>query len=370
MNGIVTFTDLGAANTQRVTGAQIRFTSNANPATNDSLSAEVTLPAAATSGGSSSGGGGGGSTPAGTLVTTNGTEVSDTGVSLSFPANAVESDIRVQVREASLTSGMDLPADSQLISRVVDIVKNKSGDFSEPVTITMSFNKSQIDPDKYDIKIYYFDEENAEWVELDNIEVDLANGTVSGEVTHFTKFAVIATLKVVEKEEPPQIPTPHPEPELPADLAGHWAINSVAGLMNAGVISGYPDGSFRPDKTVTRAEFTVMLVKALKLEPKAGSAFKDTAAHGLISGYDQNTFGPDNLITREQAAVIIARAAQLEAEDQTLNFTDTQKISPWALPGVTAAVSKSYLSGYPDNSFRPQGNTTRAEAAAIISKLL
>lgn len=379
-NGIVTFTDLGATNVQRVTGAQIRFTPTA--ATNVSLSGEVTLPATATSSGSSSSGGGGGTTPAGTLVTPTGTNVSDAGVSLSFPSGAVESDIRVQVREASLTSGMDLPADSQLISKVVDIVKNKSGDFSEPVTITMSFNKSQIDPDKYDIKICYFDEESREWVELDNIEVDLTKGTVSGEVTHFTKFAVIATLKVSEKEEPPQVPAPQPKPELPSDLAGHWAKNSVAGLMNAGVISGYPDGSFQPDKTVTRAEFTVMLVKALKLEPKTGSTFKDTTAHwaresistaavnGLISGYDQNTFGPDNLITREQAAVIIARAAQLETGDLTLNFTDTQQIASWALPGVTAAVSKSYLSGYPDNSFRPQGNTTRAEAAAIISKLL
>ena len=315
-------------------------------------------------------------------MTSDGQDTSDAGVTLNFPPGAVESDIRVQVREASLTSGMDLPADSQLISQVVDIVKNKSGDFSEPVTITMSFNQSQIDPDKYDIKICYFDEANGEWVELDNIEVDPTNGSISGEVTHFTKFAVIATLKASEKEEPPLPPAPQPEPELPTDLAGHWAKDSIAKLINARVISGYPDGSFQPDKTVTRAEFTVMLAKALKLEPKVGSAFKDTAAHwaresigtaaahGLISGYDQNTFRPDHLITREQAAVIIARAAQLEAEDQPLNFTDAQLIAPWALPSVTATVSKSYLSGYPDNSFRPQGNTTRAEAAVIIAKLL
>jgi hypothetical protein len=246
----------------------------------------------------------------------------------------------------------------------------------------MSFNKSQIDPDKYDIKICYFDEENGEWVELDNIEVDPANGSISGEVTHFTKFAVIATLKASEKEEPPLPPAPQPEPELPTDLAGHWAKDSIAKLINARVISGYPDGTFQPDKTISRAEFTVMLVKALKLEPKADSDFKDTAAHwaresigtaaahGLISGYDQNSFGPDDNITREQAAVIIARATQLETKDQTLNFTDAQQIASWALSGVTAAVNKSYLSGYPDNSFRPQGNTTRAEAAVIIAKLL
>ena len=481
VNGIVTFADLGATNTEQVTGARIRFTPTA--ATNVYLSTEVTLPAsdsvivanalnavenaaysnmtqaaassedaikaalrntavtvvnnsnvnvavnkviyaapvagtaanrsgtngsytftvtvskgaqsqtttqktitltatAYTASSSGGGGGGGGTTPAGTLVTPTGTDVADNGVSLSIPAGAVENDIRVQVREASLTSGMDLPADSQLISQVVDIVKNKSGDFSEPVTITMSFNKSQIDPDKYDIKICYFDEANGEWVELDNIEVDPTNGSISGEVTHFTKFAVIATLKASEKEEPPLPPAPQPEPELPTDLAGHWAKDSIAKLINARVISGYPDGTFQPDKTISRAEFTVMLVKALKLEPKADSDFKDTAAHwaresigtaaahGLISGYDQNSFGPDDNITREQAAVIIARATQLETKDQTLNFTDAQQIASWALSGVTAAVNKSYLSGYPDNSFRPQGNTTRAEAAIIIAKLL
>jgi hypothetical protein len=345
------------------------------------VTSNMTLYAYWTGGSSSSGGGGGGTTPAGALVTPTGTDAADNGVSLSFPPGAVESDIRVQVREASLTSGMDLPADSQLISKVVDIVKDKSGDFSEPVTITMSFNQSQIDPDKYDIKICYFDEENGEWVELDNIEVDLTKSTVSGEVTHFTKFAVIATLKEVEPEVTPQPPVP-PAAKLPADIIGHWAKDSIAKLVQAGIVSGYPDGTFQPDKTVTRAEFTVMLVKALKLESKSGTVFADStnhwakdsistaAAHGIISGYDQNSFGPDDNITREQAAVIIARAAKLQAEDQKLSFSDAQQISPWALSSITAAVSKSYLSGYPDNSFRPQGKLTRAEAAAIISKLL
>jgi hypothetical protein len=341
----------------------------------------ITITATAYTSPSSGGGGSSSSTPSGILVTPDGKDASDSGVALSFPAGAVESDIRVQVREASLTSGMDLPEDSQLISQVVNIIKDKSGDFSEPVTITMSFNKSQIDPDKYDIKICYFDEENGEWVELDNIEVDLTKSTVSGEVTHFTKFAVIATLKEVEPEVTPQPPVP-PAAKLPADIIGHWAKDSIAKLVQAGIVSGYPDGTFQPDKTVTRAEFTVMLVKALKLESKSGTVFADStnhwakdsistaAAHGIISGYDQNSFDPNDNITREQAAVIIARAAKLQTDDQKLSFSDAQQISPWALSSITAAVSKSYLGGYPDNSFRPQGKLTRAEAAAIISKLL
>ncbi len=327
------------------------------------------------SGGSSS------SSPSGTLVTSSGTNVSDSGVALSFPAGAVESDVRVQVREAALTSGMSLPADSQLISKVLDIVKDKSGNFAEPVTVTMSFNRSQIDSDKYDIKICYFDEEKGQWVELDNIEVDMASGTVSGQVEHFTKFAVIATPKAVEKEE---VPTPEPQPEfkLPADIAGHWAQESIVKLMQAGVTNGYTNGSFQPEKEVSRAEFTVMLVKALKLEPKQETVFKDTAshwakdsiatasAHGVISGYDQNSFGPDDKITREQAAVIITRAAKLQAGGQVLSFSDAKQVSPWALSGVTAVVGNSYMGGYPDNSFRPQGFTSRAESAVIIARLL
>ncbi|NPV91941.1 MAG: S-layer homology domain-containing protein [Firmicutes bacterium] len=350
----------------------------------------ITITAAAYTSPSRPGSGRNNSSPSGILVTSSGKDATDSGVSLSFPAGTVESDIRVQIREAALTSGMSLPDNSQLISKVVDIVKNRSGNFAQPVTITMSFNKSQIDPEKYDIKICYFDEQSGEWVELDNIEVDLDGSAVSGQVNHFTKFAVIATLRAAEKEQPSQTPAPQPEIKLPADVAGHWGKDSIAKLMQAGVIGGYPDGSFQPEKSVSRAEFTVMLVKALKLESKEGdlslrgarTVFSDTAAHwakdninaaaarGIISGYDQNSFGPDDQITREQAAVIIARAAKLQAGDQALSFSDAQHISPWALSGVAAAVGKSYLSGYPDNSFRPRGYTSRAEAAAIIAKLL
>ena len=356
----------------------VRVTCSGQTAATDNLT--VT---AASSGG---GGGGGNPTPPGTLVTSSGNNnVSGNGVTLSFPAGAVENDVRVQIREAGLSSGMTLPDDSQLLSRIVEIVKNKSGDFSQPVTITMDFDKSKVDPDQYEIKICYFDEETGEWVELDSIEVNLDAGTVSGQVSHFTKFAVIATPKAMQPEPviPPADPVVQaPAAEEPPDISGHWARDSIVKLIDAVVISGYPDGSFQPDKSVSRAEFTVMLVKALKLEPKDGPVFQDTvahwakasigtaAAHHIISGYDQNTFGPDDRITREQAAVIIARAAGLQAGEQTLNFSDARQISPWALSGVAAAVNNAYLSGYPDNSFLPQGYTSRAEAAVIIAKLL
>lgn len=106
----------------------------------------------------------------------------------------------------------------------------------------------------------------------------------------------------------------------------------------------------QPDKTVTRAEFTVMLVKALQFEGEKRMLFadcgdhwaKDSIAaaigHGLIYGYDAEHFGPDDLITREQAASIIARAATRVVTTEEIPFTDTNLISAWAKPGVAAAV--------------------------------
>jgi hypothetical protein len=332
---------------------------------------------------SSSGGSGGGSTtPTGILVTSSGKTASENGVTVTFPAGAVESDIQVQVKEAALSAGMTLPNGSKLLSNIMDIIKDKSGNFKKAVTITLSFNKSEFNPDEYDIAIYYYDDDTGKWKALDNIRLNLEAGSISGDTTHFTKFAVIATPKTFKEEKLVKPVTPQPTVNIPSDISGHWAKDSIIKMINAGVISGYPDGTFKPDKTITRAEFTVMIVKALNLETRAGKTFTDTASHwakesistaaayGIISGYDENIFGPDDLITREQAAVIIARAAKLETATDESNFTDNKAISSWAKKGVAAAFKGKFITGYPDGTFKPQGKTTRAEAAVIIGKLL
>ena len=332
---------------------------------------------------SSSGGSGGGSTtPTGILVTSSGKTASENGVTVTFPAGAVESDIQVQVKEAALSAGMTLPNGSKLLSNIMDIIKDKSGNFKKAVTITLSFNKSEFNPDEYDIAIYYYDDDTGKWKALDNIRLNLEAGSISGDTTHFTKFAVIATPKTFKEEKLVKPVTPQPTVNIPSDISGYWAKDSIIKMINAGVISGYPDGTFKPDKTITRAEFTVMIVKALNLETRAGKTFTDTASHwakesistaaayGIISGYDENIFGPDDLITREQAAVIIARAAKLETATDESNFTDNKAISSWAKKGVAAAFKGKFITGYPDGTFKPQGKTTRAEAAVIIGKLL
>lgn len=162
------------------------------------------------------------------------------------------------------------------------------------------------------------------------------------------------------------------------DISGHWAADNISKLVALGAINGYPDGSFKPDNTITRAEFATMLVKAFKLENKGGKIFADTAAHwardyiattaanGIVSGYDDATFGPDDLITREQMAVMIIKVARLAPVAGEIQFADSGSISGWASEAMATATENGIIKGYPDNTVRPLGSATRAEAVTVI----
>lgn len=165
------------------------------------------------------------------------------------------------------------------------------------------------------------------------------------------------------------------------DIKGHWAQQSIEELVATGTVGGYPDGSFKPGNTVTRAEFASMLVKALQLD-KGEKIFADTIDHwakdfiaaanarGIVNGYDANTFGPDDLITREQMAVMIFKAAGLSALGEETGFADKDDISSWARQAVAAVVEQGIMNGYQDNTIQPQGKASRAEAATVIVKAL
>ena len=195
---------------------------------------------------------------------------------------------------------------------------------------------------------------------------------------------------VVEPEEPvttePEEPVV-PEPEETAkvelkDISGHWAKDIIVELVNSGAVSGYPDATFQPDKKITRAEFTTILVKAFKLDAKTDRDFTDitdhwakdaivtAASHGIVNGYDADNFRPDNNMTREQMAVMIVKAAQLNENSEGKQFTDNDNISSWAADAIATASQHQIIAGYPDNSFKPQGEATRAEAATVIIKAL
>ncbi len=145
-------------------------------------------------------------------------------------------------------------------------------------------------------------------------------------------------------------------------------------------VYAYPDNTFNSDTAMTRAEFITNLVKAFEFHTQSGKVFADTANHwskdfiataaalGIADGYDDNNFGPDDLITREQMAVMIAKALKLDLADEETALADKDSISEWAKKAVFATVKNNIMQGYPDNTFRPQGSTTRAEAVTAIVK--
>ena len=171
--------------------------------------------------------------------------------------------------------------------------------------------------------------------------------------------------------------------------AGYWAYDAIDNLYSKGLVSGYPDNTFRPDEAITRAEFVDMLVKALNLsvvnpdmptftDVAAGEWYYgpvETAVKGnLIKGYANNQFLPNAPISRQEIAAILAQALG-KADNGAANasaitgFTDDNRIAGWA--GARRRNCKGRtVKGYPDRYFGPMNNATRAEACAIIANFL
>lgn len=170
-----------------------------------------------------------------------------------------------------------------------------------------------------------------------------------------------------------------------SDLNGHWAGAEIRAAAEAGYINGYPDGSFRPDRKITRAEFASIINNYYKFKMPASpagygdmresdwyfsAAAKATAA-GYFQGYPGGVFRPAAEITRQEAAGVLGKMLLIEeiaGEEKPLKFTDTAQIGAWARPAVAALVAQGFFAGYPDSSFRPQQAVTRAEAAALLLK--
>ena len=155
-------------------------------------------------------------------------------------------------------------------------------------------------------------------------------------------------------------------------------------MKESGIIAGYPDGSFRPEQTVSREEFVKMAVTASGLyqqglkcdfsDAEEGAWYDSYIASayraGIVTGMTENTFGIGTDITREDVAVIVYRILKesegAETAETAGDFADFEEISEYARESVSALAEKKILNGYEDGTFRPKAYLTRAEAAKII----
>jgi hypothetical protein len=176
------------------------------------------------------------------------------------------------------------------------------------------------------------------------------------------------------------------------DIKGHWAQQPIEILASRWIVSGMDTTNFVPDASLTRGQFTKMLVGALGLkEDRSGkTTFKDVgAAHwsvgwveaaykaGIVQG-DGDVFGPDQSITREQMMAMLVRALGIEQQaksmspsdvSKALSYKDADKVSEWAKPYAALAVLQKLIEG-DSEGLRPSDASTRAQAAVVMLRML
>jgi uncharacterized repeat protein (TIGR02543 family) len=149
-------------------------------------------------------------------------------------------------------------------------------------------------------------------------------------------------------------------------------------------ISGYPDGSVRPDNNITRSEAAAIFFRLIEADDKEApltASFSDVPIYGwyyqavaylqkhdVISGYPDGTFRPENPITRAEFAAIASRFDDLEINVPNV-FNDVPA-GHWAVGLINSAAAKGWVGGFPDGTFRPDEYITRAQAATLVNKML
>jgi parallel beta-helix repeat protein len=222
----------------------------------------------------------------------------------------------------------------------------------------------------------------------DNGQVDLQNGTS------------LAIVSVGNQLNPTQVkgsvvlgtalvPAAMMGPTEFSDLGGHWAEAFVQALVRRGLIRGFPDGTFKPEASITRAEYAAIIAKTFDLPRQRGTGagvFPDVSADfwaseaisqavnmGFVSGFPDGTFRPQQNLTRVQALVSLVSGLGLRGgnPDLLLFYSDRAQIPSYATEAIATATQRRLVVNYPQpNQLEPMRNITRAEVAALIYRAL
>ena len=168
------------------------------------------------------------------------------------------------------------------------------------------------------------------------------------------------------------------------DIRGHWAEKEILFLAEKGWISGYPDGTYKPDDTLTRAQAAKIMSNFLALTPtNERISFNDVdngfwasepiglvAQHKIMNGIGDGRFSPKTILTRAQMAQIFYNANfySQSANNPINSFKDVSK-NDWAYVAIETMKQEGIVAGYPDSRFGPDDPITRAQMAAVIYRL-
>lgn len=237
--------------------------------------------------------------------------------------------------------------------------------FKKPLIIKVSLDDVTGDNDK--LGVYYL---NPETGEPEFVGGKIVKDMVVLKIHHYSKYAILEANITY------------------SDLIDHWSKLYVESMAAKYVVNGYPDGTYLPEKNVTRAEFAKLIVKALELDMvKYDGKFSDitaedwcadyvatAAANDIVSGYPDGAFMPNKEISRLEMATMIGNAmSNIELKDSTINtftemFNDSTDVAQWGQENAAKVYQEGLMVGM-DGRFNPQGTTTRGQAATAIYRL-
>ncbi len=170
------------------------------------------------------------------------------------------------------------------------------------------------------------------------------------------------------------------------DINNNWAFNEIAHFISNGQLRGYPNKTFRPNNSITRAEVAAMIVATIPLNASgnapslsdisghwAENAIKQVAKAGFMSGYPDGTFRPNRKITRQEVIVALTNGigANVVNTSELNYFSDVSSIANWARPAILRAFKNELIVNFSDRRrLNPTRNATRAEVAAILYRRL
>jgi hypothetical protein len=168
-----------------------------------------------------------------------------------------------------------------------------------------------------------------------------------------------------------------------SDISGYWAEDVIAQWIEKGLANGYRDGTFRPKNDISRAEFMKLVNNAFEFTEEIEIDYKDVLegkwyvstikkakAAGYISGYKDGTMKPDNPITREEVAAIITRIMNLSPDEKGIESFKDKNEMRWSKGYIGAVATAKYMVGFPDGTFKPLNNITRGEAVYALNNII
>ncbi|MFF2912181.1 S-layer homology domain-containing protein [Paenibacillus sp. NPDC057934] len=166
-----------------------------------------------------------------------------------------------------------------------------------------------------------------------------------------------------------------------SDTKGHWAKEAIERWSARGIVNGTAANKFEPERAVTRSEWVALLNRIFQPQLGKKTAFKDvsedkwfatdvsTAVYGAyIQGFPDGTFRPAATLSRAEAAVSITRLLKLPAAVSGVSFADQADIKDWGKDAINAVVEQGILTGYGNHTFQPNKALTRAEAVALADR--